>query len=404
MQHAAADLGLEWQLPKLAVTFANDGRAPVPGEVIEGGADNLHHATRTTCRLCGECDIGCNYGAKNTLDYNYLSGAVKHDAVVKTLAEVRRIDPDPRAGYLVTYIVHDPSETSGPRPAETKTLHADRLILAAGTFGSPYLLLRNRAAFPGLSPTLGTHFSGNGDLLTFITHTRRGAADGPSPRPLDSSIGPVITSAIRVADEVDGVGAQGRGFYVEDGGNPAFLSYLIEAADAPSLALRTGAFLLRRFWAHATGNPRSNYSAQVSDLVRGKSATVLPLLAMGRDTADGVMSLRDGDLELNWTTESSRAYFDRVETTIARIAHSLQGRYMNTPLWLFKRVITVHPLGGCSMGRDNKEGVVDSYGEVFGYPNLYVADGSVMPGPVGPNPSLTIAAFADRLADRILKA
>jgi len=35
---------------------------------------------------------------------------------------------------------------------------------------------------------------------------------------------------------------------------------------------------------------------------------------------------------------------------------------------------------------------VDSYGEVFNYPGLYVADGSVMPGPVGPNPSLTIAA------------
>jgi cholesterol oxidase len=54
------------------------------------------------------------------------------------------------------------------------------------------------------------------------------------------------------------------------------------------------------------------------------------------------------------------------------------------------------------MGRDPAEGVVDSFGEVFGYPSLYVADGSVMPGPVGPNPSLTIAAFADRVAERIL--
>ncbi len=54
------------------------------------------------------------------------------------------------------------------------------------------------------------------------------------------------------------------------------------------------------------------------------------------------------------------------------------------------------------MGRDRSEGVVDSFGEIFGYPGLYVADGSVMPGPVGPNPSLTIAAFADRLATAIL--
>jgi cholesterol oxidase len=54
------------------------------------------------------------------------------------------------------------------------------------------------------------------------------------------------------------------------------------------------------------------------------------------------------------------------------------------------------------MGRTPEEGVVDTYGEVFGHPNLFVADGSVMPGPVGPNPAFTIAALADRTADRIL--
>jgi cholesterol oxidase len=54
------------------------------------------------------------------------------------------------------------------------------------------------------------------------------------------------------------------------------------------------------------------------------------------------------------------------------------------------------------MGRDKHEGVVDAHGEVFGYPGLYVADGSVMPGPVGPNPALTIAALSDRFAERLL--
>jgi cholesterol oxidase len=65
-------------------------------------------------------------------------------------------------------------------------------------------------------------------------------------------------------------------------------------------------------------------------------------------------------------------------------------------------VITVHPLGGCPMGQHDAEGVVDSRGRVFNYPGLYVADGSVMPGPVGPNPSFTIAALADRCADQII--
>jgi cholesterol oxidase len=47
--------------------------------------------------------------------------------------------------------------------------------------------------------------------------------------------------------------------------------------------------------------------------------------------------------------------------------------------------------------------VVDPLGRVFGHPGLYVADGSVMPGTVGPNPSLTIAAVAERIAQGILE-
>jgi cholesterol oxidase len=62
----------------------------------------------------------------------------------------------------------------------------------------------------------------------------------------------------------------------------------------------------------------------------------------------------------------------------------------------------VHPLGGVPMGRTVADGVVDANGAVFECPGLYVLDGSIIPGPVGPNPALTIAAIADRAADRAL--
>jgi cholesterol oxidase len=62
----------------------------------------------------------------------------------------------------------------------------------------------------------------------------------------------------------------------------------------------------------------------------------------------------------------------------------------------------VHPLGGCAMGRSARDGVVDSYGRVFGYERLYVSDGSILPGPVGVNPSMTIAALGERIAERML--
>ena len=55
------------------------------------------------------------------------------------------------------------------------------------------------------------------------------------------------------------------------------------------------------------------------------------------------------------------------------------------------------------MADNPADGVVDAYGEMFGYPELYVVDGSAMPGPVGANPALTIAAFADRAMDHAIE-
>jgi cholesterol oxidase len=170
------------------------------------------------------------------------------------------------------------------------------------------------------------------------------------------------------------------------------------------MAARAGRFAVRRVWSHLRGHPRSNIGDDVSGLFGGgaASAATLPILAMGRDIPNGKFRLRDGSLELDWSTRASSAYFDRVESTLRQMAEVLQAGLANTPLWLFKRVITVHPLGGVPMGADPGQGVVDGWGESFAYPGLHVVDGSVMPGPVGANPSLTIAAFAERAAAHIL--
>ena len=130
----------------------------------------------------------------------------------------------------------------------------------------------------------------------------------------------------------------------------------------------------------------------------------MPLLGMGRDVPDGVMHLSEGRLEVDWTTETSLDYFERRARDHARRSPaSSAATYADNPLWWAKRVITVHPLGGAPMGRHAGEGVCDEYGEVFGFPGLYVLDGSLLPGPVGANPSLTIAAVADRGCTHILE-
>ena len=106
---AARQLGWEPFTPNLAVTFRNEGDDPVPGEPIREAHPNLHGRTRTTCRLCGECDIGCNFGSKNTLDYNYLSEAARLGAEIHTLTEVRAFAPRDGGGWTVDLVRHDPA-------------------------------------------------------------------------------------------------------------------------------------------------------------------------------------------------------------------------------------------------------------------------------------------------------
>lgn len=71
-----------------------------------------------------------------------------------------------------------------------------------------------------------------------------------------------------------------------------------------------------------------------------------------------------------------------------------------TGIWASGR--TAHLMGGCRMGTDPAEAVVDRDGRAFDVPNLFICDGSVFPGAGAGNPSLTIQAIAARTADRIV--
>ncbi|GIH77830.1 GMC oxidoreductase [Planobispora longispora] len=406
MRGAAEKLGLHFELPPLAVSFAPrpDARPGLGLPMAQAEYGNLHDLPRQTCRLCGECDIGCNEGAKNTLDHTYLSAAKHHGADIRTRCEVRMIRPRLGGGYEVGYVHHDPSYEGrriDPGRLPQRRVTCDRLILGAGTYGTTLLLLRNRASFPWLSDALGTRFSGNGDLLAFLLPGR----DSPSVT-MRASRGPVITGAIRVPDTADG--GDGRGYYVEDGGYPAFVDWLAEyGAGGLRLLTRAADFAVRWLHAQATRSPDTGLSAAVSGLLADGtlSSGSLPLLAMGRDIPDGVMRLREGRLDVSWSTRTSMDYFQRVRTTMRAVADELGASFADNPVWFswfVNRIITVHPLGGAPMGDAEESGVVGPDGQAFGHPGLYVLDGAAMPGPVGPNPSLTIAAFADRACTLML--
>jgi cholesterol oxidase len=403
LREAANRRGLDWRLVPLAVTFAGPGRDPVPGEAI-AERPNLHGQPRSTCRLVAECDLGCNFGSKNSLDYTFLSAAPKDKLTIRCRCEVRSFEPVDN-GFSVSYVHHQQSaegKKTDTRCLPLTTITAHCLVVSAGTFGTTYLLLRNRDAFPNLSPTLGSRFSGNGDFLSFVLRARSRAGGEQVPRILDPNFGPVITSAVRIPDYADG-GRQ-RGLYVEDAGYPQFAQWMIDD-NAVALAARVLRFTLRRAWARFTRTAKSSVGSQLSSaLSKGLfTATSLPLLGMGRDVPDGRMFLRGENLDLDWKLRASLAYYRNVNATMQRIAEAMGGRHLPSPLWWLNLLITAHPLGGVPMGRHPGEGVVDAHGRVFGHPGLSIADGSVLPGPVGANPSLTIAALADRFAETTIE-
>ncbi len=412
-REAAQRAGLEPVATPLGVAFANVGEPPRPGAPLRETVPNLHGAPRSTCRLCGECDLGCNSGSKNTLDLTYLSLAERNGLDIRVMAEVRAFRPAAAAPgrheYEVDYVLH--RRDASRRDDSPRTMRCRYLILCAGTLGTTYLMLRNQPSFPRIGRALGTHYSANGDLLSFAldcsesTQTTKRARAGRA-RTLCASSGPVITSTFRSSR------ASGTPYQVQDAGYPEFAGWLAETADVRRSLPRVLRFGWHRVVDRVRGEPVSEIDSEISQLLgpARRSSTSLPLLGMGFDAANGVFRLRRRRrtgrpyLDVDWNPAGSHRHFRALTEACRRIAEELGGTFVENPLTrTFGRIVTVHPLGGCPMGDDPANSVVDAFGAVHGYPGMYIADGSVMPGPVGVNPSLTIAAFARRAALELLR-
>lgn len=413
---AVREIGLEPEPAPIAVTFAQrEGQPAEPGMPLldDSGSvdsDNLHHRPRRTCTLSGDCDFGCNEGAKNTLDFNFLSEFLRHPSgrkEIRTCCEALDIaGPRPGGGYQVRYRQHAGAraqvreralaenhetdlELLDQDMAELRTVRAKVVILAGGTFGTTRLLLSSRTVLPRLSAQLGCGFSANGDLLKFARDCRE---DGEW-RNLAPSRGPVITSYARAE-------ADGHSTWLEDGGYPRGIEMMWQVTEMPGDLWNMRDVGLRSLRGRLLGNVGGEIMEALGNA--HASTSMVALLAMGRDVPGGTMDLAGDALTLDWDPDAeSDNYFSFVERCTAALTARLGGE-LGDRGWRRRfmpgRGACAHPLGGCRMGTSENEGVIDTHGEVFGCEGLFVADGAAMPGPVGPNPSLTIGALSHRIA------
>jgi cholesterol oxidase len=365
-----AQFGDRFRQLDLAVAFDPAWTYDLPDPHAESHTKTFTNAQgqqQGTCVHLGECDIGCKVNARNTLDLNYIPLAEQHHADVRALHLVRTIEPDGN-GYLVHF------DRVADGALHRGSIRGRIVIVAAGSMGSTELLLQCRdlhRTLPNLSAFLGRNWSSNGDFLTPALHPLR---------QVNPTRGPTITSAI---DLLDGA-VDGQAIFIEDGGLPdVAIGYLSDLADDESVDPRMRALI---------------ESARV--LMRLNAfERIMPWFAQSRDAADGRLSLKDGALHLDWDIEKSARAIEAVVRTHEQFARATGGMPLVPLTWtLGKDLITPHPLGGANMGTTPVNGVVDHKGEVFGYRNLYVADGAIVPEAIGLNPSKTIGALAERIA------
>ncbi|WBB70063.1 GMC family oxidoreductase [Micromonospora sp. WMMD812] len=376
MARAADQLGFAAGFfhPNLAITFADEG----PDQVNKFGVP------QRGCTFVGECDIGCNVGAKNSLDLNYLALAERHGALVGTRTEAVHLARTDDGGYRVRLREH--GRPGAGRDGVRRDITARYVFVCAGALGTTELLLRSRDQYqtlPHLPAALGEGYSGNGDFLSFGQDMREVFEPGSGPTITTAS---VIRAGGREKDEE-------HWFVLEDGGYSQHLAKLVHGLDPARLPPEVGRAI-------STGTRR------LLAAIRGTGATLDPdrrdvavLLAMGRDNAEGRIELRGANhrLRITWDTTRSHPLYAEEQAFSADVVRAFGGRPFVTPTWrMFRQPITVHNLGGARMGTDPSTGVVNADGEVFGHPGLYVLDGAALPGPTGGNPSLTIAAVAER--------
>lgn len=397
------------------------------------GPQLFHGQPQNYCERQGRCIVGCLPGARHTLNKQLMKAIYaplnKPPAPfaqileVRALCEAQTITARPGGGYDVRYRQRDKHDA---RRVTEKVVSARRVVLAAGTVGTNEILLRSRAAgtLPGLSATLGTGFSTNGDSLQFLENTKERVS---------LTRGPVTTS-------FGHFDAEPASFHtIEDNGIPRAFATLaghgvplvrsLSKGRHPKLFVihAIARYLARRLPATLRALLR-NAAVRQRDFVSEDEqlSNMMCVATMGRDASVGELRLGSGrrDTTLRAARADGKAFEDdpiyaATSATLAKLAHKLS----DDPNAAFLNPFTTsafgavgaqsitlsHPLGGCRMGDSAAEGVVDPYGRVFNtetggvHDGLYIADGSIVPSALGVNPSLTITALALRIARQIAK-
>jgi cholesterol oxidase len=406
---------------------------------------NKYKKETNVCQRQGRCGLGCIPGARHSLNkqiYKAISDGKSLD--VFPLCKVDHIEYTENSDYKYRIILKDYRDLD---EGVDEVINAKQLILSAGTLGSTEILLRSKNHLE-LSDKLGTSFTTNGDTFGVINPTKEN---------VDSSRGPMQTSIARFMKRE----SKEFKFSIEDLGVPKMFAEILPILfNLMALQKKAGSFLpqinlvdlvrqnilptinksntrqlMSRLLAGLHISPE-NITDEIAEILRKmgefdsheklreqsldeRVRHIMLLFGIGLDKANGQLTINEKNNELDLV--SKYELNDDTQPIVKSITDMMKlfakqigkngGDSLIIPFWDSKnnrQQITAHPLGGCPMGEDATAGVVNSFGQVFRghagsnvYENLYVIDGSIIPSPLGVNPSLTICALAFRTSEHI---
>ena len=365
-------------------------------------------ATAVPLKLADENDAnegwwtqGQRFSGRQNLSQNYLARAKANGVRFQTNCEVEEILPRAGGGYVVRGV----DRRRGERAFE---LECKILVLGAGTVGTCALLLRSQPNFQGAraldqaqeesrSPLLGRRISGNGDygVTGLVGRGFERDVDGHKGKPM-SSFSPSFWREHR--------------FILIPFHTPPlyFAQQQISSLLPPKFPTATG----RGSTGPAEdpqGNPVQSWGRGYKERLQLFTSRQLTMGCLCWDEGEGEVQLSvDGTrAEVLWreTHPDTEARWNTALTAMRRIYEALGGEMFLDGYRAHGSVNTAHPLGGVRMANDDEplDGLVNSLGESFSNPNLFVVDGSILPSALGVNPSLTIAAVAETIADRLIR-
>ncbi len=338
---------------------------------------------RNTCNFCGGCMVGCRFNAKNTLDKNYLFFAEKLGTQIfpeTTVLEVRPIGEKGENGYEILT-----KSTTGIFGYPRKKFRTKGVVFSAGVLGTLNLLIRmkEKKILPNLSKMLGKVVRTNSESIVGVTSLNKN---------VDYSKGVAITSSVypdedthiepvRYSSGSDAMGILAAPSLIDGGGKvPRQVRFLWSFIQHP---FRTIRFLFPFGFAKRSIILLVMQTVDNSIEVFRKRKWFFPFLKT-------LSSKQETGKKIPTYIPIANEFARKLAQNINGVARSsINEVALNVPT-------TAHILGGSIIGETQEEGVIDLQNRVFGYNNMFVCDGSMVPANLGVNPSLTITALTER--------